>query len=176
MKPHLRYLRYVTLHKWFVFLAGLKVGVPIWRLIIHDWDKFLPNQWGPYVNNFYRDVPSPNMSSVGHFHDPAKAKAAFNKAWERHWRRHGHHWNHWVSPEHMPANGAFPMPEVLIHEMLADWMGAGKAQGVGWDVRPWYAVNGERMTLHPQTRILVEQLIGTYFPEPSAPYSAMTGD
>ena len=91
MRPHLRYLKYVVLHKWFVFLAGLRTGVPIWRLVIHDWDKFLPRMWGPYVNNFYRDKPSPNMSSVGHFHDPEKAKAEFNKAWEGHWRRHGHH-------------------------------------------------------------------------------------
>lgn len=167
MKPHLHYLSYVLRHKWFVFLAGLRVGVPVWRLIVHDWDKFLPRMWIPYVNQFHRSDAPAGMSSVGYLHDKESAKAAFNVAWESHWRRHGHHWDHWVNRDPAVASRwAKEMPEVLVREMLADWMGAGRAQGVGWDVRPWYAVNGERMTLHPQTRILIEQLIAAYFPDP----------
>jgi hypothetical protein len=40
-------------HKWFVLLAGLKTGAPLWRLIIHDWSKFTPAERGPYVRPFY---------------------------------------------------------------------------------------------------------------------------
>jgi hypothetical protein len=58
------------------------------------------------------------------------------------------------------------MPEVLVREMLADWMGAGKAQGVGWDVRPWYEKNIGRMRLHPRTQALVEHLIYPQLPAP----------
>ncbi len=41
MKRHINYFKYVVRHKWFVFLAGIKLGVPIMSLIIHDWDKFV---------------------------------------------------------------------------------------------------------------------------------------
>lgn len=47
------YLRYVIRHKWFVLIAGLRVGAPLWRLIIHDWSKFLPCEWRPYAKFFY---------------------------------------------------------------------------------------------------------------------------
>ena len=47
MKAHLRYLGYVLRHKWFVLVAGLKVGAPLWRLLIHDWSKFTAAEWGP---------------------------------------------------------------------------------------------------------------------------------
>ena len=50
LKPHLRYLGYVVRHKWFVFRAGLRTGAPLWRLVIHDWSKFTPAEWGPSDN------------------------------------------------------------------------------------------------------------------------------
>lgn len=50
---HLRYLRYVLAHKWFVFIAGLRTGAPLWRLVIHDWSKLTPREWGAYVASFY---------------------------------------------------------------------------------------------------------------------------
>lgn len=53
MKAHLRYLSYVLRHKWFVLLAGLRVRAPLWRLLIHDWSKFTPAEWGAYVATFY---------------------------------------------------------------------------------------------------------------------------
>jgi hypothetical protein len=39
---HWRYFTYLVRHKWFVFLAGRRTGVPPRRLLIHDWSKFLP--------------------------------------------------------------------------------------------------------------------------------------
>ena len=53
MKRHIAYAKYVLLHKWYVLLEGFRLGVPLWRLIIHDWDKFLPGEWIPYANAFY---------------------------------------------------------------------------------------------------------------------------
>jgi hypothetical protein len=51
------------------------------------------------------------------------------------------------------------MPEPLVREMVADWMGAGRAITGTWDVAGWYAKNRERMVLHPETRARVEALI-----------------
>jgi len=51
-----RYLKYLIRHKWFVFRAGLKLKVSIWRLLIHDWTKFLPSEFFPYLRKFYGPV------------------------------------------------------------------------------------------------------------------------
>ncbi len=64
---HLRYLRYVLLHKLYVFVAGLAIWrvrreyefMPYsfarwcWRLIVHDSSKFRPSEWGAYASYFY---------------------------------------------------------------------------------------------------------------------------
>jgi hypothetical protein len=157
MKPHLRYLRYVVLHKWYVFLAGLKVGVPVWRLVVHDWDKLLPRMWIPYVDHFYRGN-SPVKKRTGYFHDYASASEAFNAALGSHVALHPHHWQHWLLNVTNETGAypdittpAFPMPETYVREMVADWMGASKAQHVGWDVRPWFIDNSPKMALHTET-------------------------
>jgi N-acetyl-anhydromuramyl-L-alanine amidase AmpD len=40
---------------------------------------------------------------------------------------------------------ALPMPEPLVREMVADWMGAGRAITGQWDVAGWYTKNREKM-------------------------------
>jgi hypothetical protein len=66
-RPHARYLRYVLLHKFYVFRAGHVIrqtlGVPesalrwYWRLLVHDLSKFGRAEWEPYVAMFYGDAP-----------------------------------------------------------------------------------------------------------------------
>lgn len=75
MKAHLLYLRYVLRHKWFVLVAGRRTGAPLWRLLIHDWSKFLPSEWAPYVQMFYGpfQVGKPvEISSWEGIHGPAR--------------------------------------------------------------------------------------------------------
>lgn len=56
-------------------------------------------------------------------------------------------------------------PEVLDmplkdrKEMLADWRGAGKAQGKP-DTVAWYKANKENYLLHPATRVWIEEQLG----------------
>lgn len=61
MKRHFAYLKYVLRHKYFVFREGLKLGVPILSLILHDWDKFLPDEWFPYARTFYAPDGAPDV-------------------------------------------------------------------------------------------------------------------
>lgn len=159
MTAHLRYLSYVVRHKWFVLLAGLRTRAPLWRLVIHDWSKFAPGEWFPYVDYFYRqDGTEQHRRSGGHY-DPTAGPVAFNIAWLKHQHRNPHHWQHWVLFEDSGARKPMPMPEHFVREMVADWMGAGRAQGHGDDVAPWYERNKGIMVLHPETRALVEYLI-----------------
>ena len=50
---HLNYLKYVLRHKWFVLLASIRIGAPLWGAIIHDLSKFRPSEWIPYARCFY---------------------------------------------------------------------------------------------------------------------------
>lgn len=148
---HLRYLSYVLRHKWFVFLAGLSTGAPLWRLIIHDWSKFLPCEWSAYASNFFG----------GHDKNkrPPEVVAAFDRAWLHHIHANPHHWEHWNLKDG-PVFRALPTPEHFVREMVADWMGAGRAITGRWEVREWYEKNRERIVLHIETRRSVESILG----------------
>jgi hypothetical protein len=145
---HLQYLRYVVRHKWFVFVAGRKTGAPLWRLVIHDWSKFMPAEWGPYARRFF----SGNSGKLDKTGDPEE----FHRAWTHHWHLNPHHWEHWLTADGKPLT----MPEPFVREMVADWMGAGRAITGKWEVLEWYQKNAERMLLHPQTRTRVRLLLG----------------
>lgn len=170
MIRHWRYLKYVLRHKWFVFRAGLDTGAPLLRLVIHDWSKFLPSEWIPYAQWFYGwkggswHRTHPDHLSVSGKWKKEKYGAAFKRAWLRHIHRNAHHWDHWILKDGEPSGPsdgfvALEMPESLVREMVADWIGAGMAQGHGNDLRPWYAANQNTMLLHPATRALVDELV-----------------
>ena len=151
MSPHLRYLVYILRHKWHVFRAGQQLGVPRWRLIMHDWTKFTPAEWGPYVRRFYGGRGSQWEKDA----DPQE----FHMAWRHHWTRNPHHWEYWLPEPACDTAKTIPMPETYTREMVADWIGAGRAQGKP-DVATWYAANAAKMVLHADTRALAERLIG----------------
>lgn len=156
-RKHLLYGRYVLRHKWFVYREGRKLGVGRLQLLIHDWHKMTPGEWFPYVETFYGDKPSPRRSDGGY--DPNGVSEAFDVAWLRHQKRGKHHWQWWVLPLDDGGQRALPMPDKYRREMVADWRGAGLAQGKS-DTCAWYEVNRHNMTLHPETREWVELEIG----------------
>ncbi len=149
---YLRHLRYVVRHKWFVFLAACRLGIP-WLGVIHDWTKFLPSEVGPY-SNFTRTKPATDAE-----------KAAFNIGWLHHQRRNKHHWQWWCLLNSDGAQDVLAMPDRYLREMVADWRGAGRAQGKP-DTLAWYLEHRDEMTLHPDTREVVEDLLGVPFEEP----------
>jgi hypothetical protein len=141
MKAHILYLWYVVRHKWFVGRMCFKMGIPL-RGIIHDWSKFLPDEWGPYTEFFYTEKKNRN---------------AFDTAWLKHQHRNPHHWQHWILKNDDGSTLALEMPELCAREMLCDWYGAGRAiVGPGSSTVEWYRKNREKMVLHPKTREFVE--------------------
>ena len=148
MRAHWKYAKYLAKHKWFVFVAGLRHGVPLWRLLIHDWSKLLPCEWFPYVKSFYG--PQPRTQET---------KIAFDRAWLHHQHFNPHHWQHWVLREDDGKTKYLEMPENFAREMVADWCGAGRAITGRWEVWLWYAKNEERILLHPFTKNIVSELI-----------------
>lgn len=216
MKSNLLYLKYVVRHKWFVFLACLRYGL-VWRGLKHDWTKFLPSEWFPYVAYFHGEkIPHPvhqifkDGKLVPKMITPPGVQERFDIAWLHHQKRNSHHWQYWLlTPDNPRPNfweqsmdggmthsfiagsdgkiAAYvyeytaegksgdvdltatkrmladllntPVPQKMpladAKEMIADWMGAGKALGKPktWE---WYAKNKENIFLHPETRAWVE--------------------
>lgn len=188
MRRYWQYLKYVLRHKWFVFVAGLKVGVPVWMLVLHDWDKFMPDEWFPYAKTFYK----PNGEKQYNNSDD------FAMAWMKHQKRNKHHWQYWLKenglriqarpylvwdtgktswmrPLHNPLgfeDYTFeevkdvtwvpdPMPDVFRREMLADWHGAGRAiKGKEANTLAWYTANRDKMILHDETRQWFDEQLG----------------
>lgn len=145
----MRYFWLIWRHKWFVFLAGLRTGAPIWRLVVHDWTKFLPSELPHYQRQFFGKADDP---------------AGFIACWIHHQNHNPHHWEYWVPrtghtrcvPPY-PDNEPIPMPEWACREMVADWMGASRAyegrrpSAGNW---PWLEKNwpGVARRAHPWTR------------------------
>jgi hypothetical protein len=83
----------------------------------------------------------------------------FDRAWLHHQHRNPHHWQHWVLREDSGATKILAMPPHFVREMVADWMGAGRAITGKWDLPIWYAKNREKIQLHAASREIAENLI-----------------
>jgi hypothetical protein len=151
LAAHFRYLRTVVRHKAFVLIAGKRTGVPFWRLLVHDLSKFGRSEWSPYVRRFAMG----RAGASDHASDPD----AWKRAWGHHWHRNPHHWEHWLHFTDDGGTTPLAMPETYVREMVADWMGAGRAYTGTWDARDWYANNRDRIKLHADSRSLAERLL-----------------
>lgn len=147
MKPTIKYFLLTCKHKYFVFVAGLKTKAPVWRLLIHDWTKFLPDELPHYGRQFFGKA------------DDSKG---FILCWLKHQNRNPHHWEYYIprtghnrcDPPYK-NNEPIPMPMWAVREMIADWMGAGKAYNGCWpDIENWEWFNNKfpEMVLHHLTK------------------------
>ncbi len=142
MTKYLKYLRYLVIHKWFVFLELSKRG-HFWMGIIHDLSKLRPSEFIPYANRFGVSGATDNES--------------FNYAWFLHQKRNKHHWQWWILQFDDGKTKALEIPEKYLIEMICDWEGAGKAQKHGVPIKVWYEKNSEGMVLHHKSRKFVER-------------------
>lgn len=83
------YLLAVLRHKRFVYQEGRKLGLTVWRCLIHDWQKFLPIEWFPYANAFY--------GSGGGKTGKPQGDNVFDWAWLHHQHLGPHHWQYWLA-------------------------------------------------------------------------------
>lgn len=153
MKSHWLYFKYVARHKWYVMIACFHYRL-IWRGIKHDWTKFLPSEWFAYVEYFY-GRKRPDIGTTGYNHSLHQDDTAFNFAWNHHQKANSHHWQYYVLNYDDGGTMVLDMPDLDRKEMIADWRGAGRAQGKPNTVA-WYHVNKDKMQLHPDTRAWVE--------------------
>ena len=137
MKKHLKYLSYLSRHKFYVGQECFKRGLYL-RGIFHDWDKLLPKRWMAYANFFYVKT-SPGVAE------------AFRYSWRRHWQMNDHHWQYWVSIHDDGKIRPHEMSEKARLEMLCDWIGAHKAIH-GKSLLEWYRDREDTILIAPKTK------------------------
>jgi hypothetical protein len=141
---YLRNLQYILRHKWFVFIACCRLGIP-WQGITHDLSKFSQAEFGPYARYFFGGK---------------KNQEEFDLAWLHHVHHNPHHWLYWVLPgDETSKPRVFEMPGKYRLEMLADWEGAARAKSPKageMAARHWYLKQQAVIILHPATREAVK--------------------
>jgi len=165
---YLKYLKYVLVHKWHVFLACRKLGIT-WLGIIHDMDKFYPDEFGPYARYFKGKIDK-GRSGKGYYKPYDTGDAEFDFAWFLHQKRNKHHWQWWVMPKDMEDVKLLEIPDKYIKEMVADWIGANKAQKSTGTPVDWYMENRHKLQLHPETAKKVEDLLWDIYDLPRNGY------
>ena len=154
---HLKYLKYVIIHKFFVMIECFRNGL-YYRGLAHDMSKFRLSEWFPYVNFFYGETAKPRRDSTGYYKPTDTGDKKFDFSWLLHQKRNDHHWQYWILPEDDGGLKVLEMSNNAVLEMLCDWYGASVAQGNGkWDgVLKWYWANVHKMRLHSRTKKFVE--------------------
>jgi len=154
------YLKYVVRHKWFVMIECFKEGL-YWRGLMHDNSKFFPSEFLPYANFFYgrnaKQVAEERKKNKGYYKPTDTGDPKFDFAWLLHQKKNKHHWQWWILPEDEGGLKVLVMPIKYVDEMMCDWIGAGKAQGVGTTTCDWWQANNHKMQLHPWVREYIEE-------------------
>ncbi len=147
MGKNLKNFSYIWRHRWYVFIECCKLGI-IWRGIVHDLSKYRLSEWKPYTNHFFKftdDGDHPDLP--------------FDTAWLHHIHRNRHHWQYWIVREDNGDTKIMPMPDQYRKEMLADWIGAGRAIHGRLTIDGWYNENKHKMKLHLDTKVWIEKMI-----------------
>lgn len=146
MMASIKFAWNVLRHKYFVFVAGIRIGVPLLRLIMHDVSKFGLSEFPHYGRHFYGSDTDLD---------------GFVRAWLHHQNFNDHHWEHWISRGDSDQRETIvPMPEGAVREMIADWIGATRAYGGKWPRAhswPWFIAAWPLICdrLHADTRALI---------------------
>jgi len=128
----------------------MKLGVPLWGALIHDWQKFAPAEWRPYRQKFFAE----RSDDI----EPELVKRNFKRAWLHHAHHGPHHWEYWLLKAGDNIE-ALEMPDRYRREMLADWNGAGLAINGKNDTKEFYERRKGDIVLHEKTREWIEEMI-----------------
>ena len=126
--------------------AGVLTGVDEDQLSAHDLSKWGEFEFAAYANWFFGEKSPEN-------------KLAYDYAWLHHQNHNPHHWQYWIIKYDDEGGEALPMPESYIREMVADWLGAGRAYTGRWDMVLWLNANGPKMILHEETHNILHGIL-----------------
>jgi hypothetical protein len=123
-RAYLKAVLKIIKHKWYVGVAGRKVGLSWKRILLHDLSKFTPTELKYYTHKFELGDCGSYVEKIG---------------WKHHVMQNTHHIEHWewYSREYCSMSDKYKqvwMPDEDIREMIADWVGASVAYSGKWPV------------------------------------------
>jgi len=159
MKQYVRYLSYISRHKYYVFRECVAFGL-FWRGVFHDMDKLRPSSFIAYANQFYNKDGTKKQirDETGYYKPTDTGNPAFEKAWFEHTRRNDHHWQYWILAIEEGEEKMLEMPWGAVQEMICDWIGAGKAQGTPNSLK-WWNANKHKMRFNINTKVAIRSAL-----------------
>jgi len=146
------HLKTILIHKYWVFIYCCKLGIPF-RGVIHDMSKFSWTEFSESVKYYQGGKKSPIPV--------IKAENGYSKAWQHHKGRNKHHYEYWTDNYDLGTT-AIEIPEKYVKELVADWMGAGRAYcGKSFTVDDeikWWNNCKDAKFIHPKTKEKIAEL------------------
>ena len=152
----LSHLRTVQHHRFLVLRHCWRVGL-YWQGLTHDLSKFSPVEFSAGAK-YYQGNRSPN--------EIERREKGYSAAWLHHKGRNKHHLEYWIDYDPGPGHRmtGMEMPVNYVAEMFCDRVAAsktyrGKAYRDG-DPLDYYLASRDHYLIHPNTRALLERLLG----------------
>lgn len=165
---YLKYLWYVIRHKWYVMVECFRMGI-YWRGLTHDLSKFLPSEFIPYARNFYGKYLSFDQLSFDARQRGVRTKEDvkrdFKEAWLKHQHRNPHHWQYWILQNDTDGRELMVIPTAYLKEMVADWIGAGRAITGKREAISWYKKSKDKIVVHHDMIAYIEFFLNKYAKE-----------
>lgn len=155
MKNFVRHLHTINHHRSLVRKHCFQIGL-YWQGLTHDLSKYSPEEFLTGVR-FYQGTRSPNAAE--------REVLGFSKAWLHHKGRNKHHYEYWIDISNNKEEGLVgnKMPLRYVAEMLCDRIAACEVyRGKDYtSASPWeyYEHTKKYITIHPETRALLEKLL-----------------
>ncbi len=145
----------ITKHRHLVRKHCFRLGL-YWQGLTHDLSKYSPEEFWTGVR-YYQGTRSPNAAE--------REDIGFSKAWLHHKGRNKHHYEYWIDISSNKEDGLVgnKMPLRYVAEMICDRIAACEVyHGRNYtSAAPWeyYEFTKKYITIHPQTRKLLEKLL-----------------
>lgn len=145
----------ITRHRHLVRKHCFRIGL-YWQGLTHDLSKYSPEEFWTGVK-YYQGTRSPNAAE--------RESQGYSRAWLHHKGRNKHHDEYWIDLSNNKEEGLVgnKMPVKYVAEMICDRIAACQVyKGSAYtSAAPWeyYEYTGKYMTIHPETRALLEKLL-----------------
>ena len=145
----------ITRHRNLVRKHCFQIGL-YWQGLTHDLSKYSPEEFWTGVR-YYQENRSPNAAE--------RETVGYSRAWLHHKGRNKHHYEYWIDISSHKEEGLVgnKMPLRYVAEMVCDRIAAcevykGKAYTSAAPLE-YYEYTKNYITIHPQTRALLEKLL-----------------
>ena len=152
----LSHLRTINHHKLLVMKHCVRVG--LYRQgLLHDLSKYSPGEFSAGAK-YYQGDRSPN--------EIERKERGYSAAWLHHKGRNKHHLEYWIDYDPGPGHRmtGMEMPVNYVAEMFCDRVAASKTyRGKAYrdsDPLDYYLASRDHYLIHPNTRALLERLLG----------------